>query len=173
MKPLYPFANQVGSLATKTVKTGAHGLGTMMFGFRKGNVNAVPSEGCCSNPSSLSTGWSNPDSSLTAAVNDVKRPLSFKVQNFAVGNNLRSKRIHNLNNILFQNKFRFDPKCVGDSRENQAEDNFEGHLQSASGNQVTICCKEKNQHKGNASPDKVASGPKGFIHSPIIAGDGR
>lgn len=173
MKPLYPFANQVGGLATKAVKTGAHRLGTMIFGLREWDVNAVPSKGCGSNPSSFPTGWSNPDSSLTTAVNNIERPLSFKVQNFAVGNNLRAKGIYNLNDFLFQNKFRFDPKCVSNSCENQTEENFEGHLQRASGNQVTICGKEENQYKRNASPDKVASGSKGFIHSPIIAGDGR
>jgi hypothetical protein len=104
---------------------------------------------------------------------DGKAPLGFKIQDVCVSNPLGSKRIYNLNNLVPQNKFGFNPNQICDQRQKSTKQKFHKSLQHVVIYDETVSSKESNQYKGSTRPRKIASWSKSFIHISSIAGDPR
>lgn len=171
MRSLYSFANHVGSLSAQTVETCTHRFHSITCRSTGRSVPANPAKFLFSNPALLSARRRYPDSARSASVNDSQAPLSFQVKHVAVGNQLGSKWIHDLDYIVSQNEFGFNPKNVNNNAENEAENQFADDLKIVINNPETVHGKKENQQISGTSPNKVASRSKGFIHHPSIAGE--
>jgi len=171
VKTLNSFSNHVSGLATKTVQTSAHSFGLVMTGFGKRNVASQHAKSLFSNPSSLSASRGNPNSGFTLGVNNSECPLCFKFEHILVGNQHRAKRVHNFYGVVLENKFGFDPDCTGNCDQHSTNQKLEGDFKSAVVNSKTVNGKKTYQQNRKASPRKITSGTKSFIHTPIIAGE--
>ena len=171
MRSLYSFANHVSGLSAQTVETRTHRFHSFADRSTCRSVPTNPAKFLFSNPSLLSARWRYPDSARSASVNDSQAPLSFQVKHVAVGNQLGSKWIHDLDYIVSQNEFGFNPKNVNNNAKNEAENQFADDLKIVVNNPETVYGKKENQQISGTSPNKVASRSKGFIHHPSIAGE--
>ncbi len=171
MKTLNSLSNHVSGLSAKTVHTSAHSFGLGMTGFGKWDVTSQHAKFLFSNPSSLSTSRGNPNSGFTSSVNNSESPLSLKFEHILVGDRFSSKRINNLKSVISENKFGFDPDRTGNCDQDSANQQFQGDFKSAVIDSKTVNSKKTDQQNRKASPRKIASGAKSFIHTPIIAGE--
>ena len=171
MKSLNSLSNHVSSLPAKAVETFAHGSRFSATGFGQGHVGSVKTKLRVSYPSTLATGGSNPDSSLTTSVNDLKSPLRFEFNNIAVRNRFTSPRIDNEYFVIAKNKFGFDPDQIGETAQHNAHQQFNTPLTWIFKNKEAVGRKENQQQKRSTGPDEITFGAKGFRHVPIIAGE--
>jgi len=163
--------DHVGGLPAKTVKTRTHRLHLDFSRLGERNVATKPPKLLVSDPSLLSTGWSDPNLGFALAMSDRQRPLGVELNYIRVWNDNSSQRIYNFDVILSQNHFRSDPDQVCNKCQNQADRKFKDVLLGTRSNKHTVGGKEKNQYKRHARPEKVAAGSKGFIHILSIAGE--
>ena len=173
MKSLNSLSNQVGGLSTQAVETLTHRLRSNCSGVREGNASSVPSESLIRYPSTFSARGGNPDSGLSLVMDDGQSPLRLKIDYFAIGDQLGSKRIHDFDHFVSKYELRFDPDGVGHSTEHGCNQQFSDGLQANSNYKDAIGDEEGEQHQGNTSPREVASGPEGLLHMPSIAGGRR
>jgi hypothetical protein len=142
-----------------------------MTGFGKRDVTSQHAKFLFSNPSSLSTSRGNPNSGFTASVNNSESPLRLKFEHILVGDALSSERVYNLKSVISENKFGFNPDRAGNCDQHSTNRQFEGDFKSAVIDSKTVNSKKTYQQNRKASPRKIASGAKSFIHTPIIAGE--
>ena len=90
---------------------------------------------------------------------------------FSIGDLNGAEGIHNFNKFLVEDEFGANPESKGRSCQNNADENFEARLQHIGKYEETVGGKKRDQRKGNTRPNKVAFGPKSFVHSLIIAGE--
>lgn len=171
MNSLNSLSNHVGSLPTKAVETFAHSSRVSAFGFRKGHSASVITKLRVSYPSSLATSRSNPDSSLTSSVNDLKSPLRFEFNNIAVQNRFTSPWIDHMYRVITKNQFGFNPDQIGDTAQHNTAEQFNNPLSWIFKNKEAVGGEEKQQQKRSTGPDEITFGAKGFRHVPIIAGE--
>ena len=171
MNTLNSLSNHVSGLSARTVHASAHGLGLEMTGFGKRDIASQHAKPLFSNPSSLSTSWGNPNSGFTSSVNNGESPLSLKFEHILVGDRFSSKRINNFKSVIPENKFGFDPDCTGNCDQHSTYQQFQGDLKSVAVNSKTVNAKKTYEQNRNASPRKITSGTKSFMHTPIIAGE--
>ena len=171
MKTLNSLSNHVRSLSTKTVHTAAHGFGLGMTGFGKRNITSQHAKFLFCDPSSLSTSWGNPNSGFASSMNNGKRPFCFEFEHVLVVDQFSPQWINNLKSMISENKFGFDPDGTGNCDQHSTNQKFEGDLKSVAVDSKTIHGKKTYQQNRNASPSKITSGTKSFIHTPIIAGE--
>ena len=173
MRSLHSFANYVCGLSAHTVEAGTHRFHFRSFGIAGKHITADPAKFFIGYPSLLAGRRSNPNFRFSTGVNYGKAPFGFQVKNIAVGNQISAKRINNFNIVGFQNQLGLNPKKVDKQNENCTESKVADDLNIAVDNPYAIDSEERNQEIGSCRPRKVASGPKGFIHRPSIAGEGK
>ena len=171
MKALNSLSNHVSGLPAKTVQTSAHGLGLVMAGFGERDIASKHSKSLFSYPLSLSTSRSNPHSGFASSMNNSESPLCLKFKHILVGNQLGAKRVYNLYGMIPENKFGFDPDCIGYSDQDKTNQQFKGDLKGVGIYRKTVSGKKTHHCNRNAGPNKITSGTKSFIHKPIIAGE--
>ena len=171
MKSLNSLSNHVGSLPAEAVETFAHSSSVSAFGFGEGHPASVKTKLGIGNPSTLATSGSNPDSSLTTSVNDLKSPLRFEFNNIAVGNRFTSPRINNKYFVITKNQFGFNPDQIGDAAQQNAHQQFNNPLTWIFENKEAVGGKKNQQQKRSTSPDEITFGSEGFRHKPSIAGE--
>ena len=171
MRSLNSFTNHVSGLSTKAIEARAHRFHCITPRVAARYIPADPSKFFFSNPSLLSASRRNPHSTLATSMNYAKAPLGFQIQNISVGNQLTSKRIYNFNRVNSQKEFGLNPKNVNKKTENGAQHQVAHNLYIVVDNPQAIRCEEGNQYIRSTSPSEVASGSKGFIHHPSIAGE--
>jgi hypothetical protein len=88
-----------------------------------------------------------------------------------VRNQLSIERVDNLDCLISEDEFGFDPNGPTNSNQDQADQQFESDLKRIGIDDKTVCREEANQQNRNDSPNKVTSWAKGFIHRSIIAGE--
>jgi hypothetical protein len=142
-----------------------------MTGFGKRDIVSQHAESLFSNPLSLSASWGNPNRGFTSSVSNSESPLSLKFKHILIGDGRSSKWVYNLKSMIAENKFGFNPDCTGNCDQRSAYRQFDGDLKSAVINSKTVKGKKTYQQNRNASPRKITSGTKSFIHTPIIAGE--
>lgn len=162
---------QVSSLSTGAVQTLAHAFSAHGFCFTKWKSTGIPAKFFISNPSLLSRGGGYPYSGNTLGMRDTQTPFSFQRQNICVGNGFGSKRIENLNYILFQNHLGFYPGQIHYVRQNYTNKHLKKNLSNTFGNPKTVHNKKSNQNIGTAGPNKITSGSECVLHSLSIAGE--
>ena len=171
MQSLNSFANHVSGLTTQTVEARTHRFHSRTFGVTLWHASTNPSKFLICNPSLLSARRGYPHSARAASVNDGKTPFSLKLQNIGVSNQFSSQRINNFNHIIAQDKFRSKPEDINQSHENGAKRQFVNLLARTLSHPEAISAKKSDQNNGSTRPSEVASGSKGFIHHPSIAGE--
>jgi hypothetical protein len=142
-----------------------------MTGFGKWDIASQHAKSLFSNPSSLSTSRGNPNSGFTSSVNNSESPLRLKFEHIFVGDGLSSKRVNNLYSVISENKFWFNPDRAGYCDQHSTNQQFEKDFKSAVIYSKTVNSKKTDKQNRKASPRKIASGAKSFIHTPIIAGE--
>ena len=173
MRSLNSFTNHVSGLSTKAIEASAHRFHSITPRVAARYIPADPSKFFLSNPSLLSARRGYPNSALTASMNNRKTPFGFKIQNIGVRNQFGSQRINNFDYITAQHKFWSQPEDVNKKTENGAQHQVAHNLYIVVDNPQAIRCEEGNQYIRSTSPSEVASGSKGFIHHPSIAGEGK
>lgn len=171
MRSFNSFADHVSSLPANTIKAAAHGLFSPMLALVGGKTASIPAKFLVGNPTLLSGSRGNPNSGLAIGVNNQKRPLSFKVNDIAVANHLGSAGVYNFNKFGADNKLGFNPKSVNNHAEYCTNSQFNNRLHCVSTYQDAVCTKKNYQYIRTCGPRKIASGAKGFIHYPSIAGE--
>ena len=171
MTTLNTLSNHVSSLPAKTVQTSAHALRGVVAGFGKWDVAAVHSKSFFSNPLSFSARRSDPYRRFSTSMNDSQSPLCLEFNDIIVRNQLSIERVDNLDGLISEDEFGFDPNCIANSNQDQADQQFESDLKRIGIDDKTVCREEANQQNRNDSPNKVTSWAKGFIHRSIIAGE--
>lgn len=171
MSSLHSFSDHVSGLAAKTVKASTHGLQLNSARLRERDITTKPAKFLISDPALLSTRRSNPYFGISPTMRDCQRPLCVELNYFVVRNNYAAQRIYNLKVGNSQDHFGFYPDQVHSNCQNQTDRKFKDTVFGAGCNQHTVHSKEKYQYKGDARPEKVAAGAKGFIHITIIAGE--
>ena len=171
MKTLNSLSNHVSGLSAKAVHTSTHGFGLGMTGFGKRDIASQHAKSLFSNPLSLSTSWGNPNGGFTSSVNNSESPLRLKFEHILISDGGSSKWVYNLKSMIAENKFGFDPDGTGNCDQHSTNQKFEGDLKSVAVDSKTIHGKKTYQQNRNASPSKITSGTKSFIHTPIIAGE--
>ena len=171
MRSLNSFANHVSRLTADTVEARAHRFRSRTSGITEWNAPAKPTEFLFRNPALLSTRRGYPHPARAASMYDRKAPFGFQLQNIAVGNQLSSKRIYNFNRVDSQKEFGLNPKNVNNDTENGAQHQVAHNLYIVVDNPQAVRGEEGNQYIRSTSPSEVASGSKGFIHHPSIAGE--
>ena len=171
MNSLNSLSNHVGSLPTKAVETFAHGFRGSSVGFRERHLASVKTKLRVCDPSSLATSGSNPDSSLTTIVNDLKSPLRFEFNDLGVQNRFTSPRINNMYSVIAKNQFGFNPDQISATAQDNTAEQFNNPLSWIFKNKEAVSGKEKKQKKRNTGPDEITFGAKGFSHGPSIAGE--
>jgi hypothetical protein len=73
--------------------------------------------------------------------------------------------------MISENKFGFNPDRAGNCDQHSTNQQFEGDFKSAVIDSKTVNGKKTDQQNRKASPRKITSGTKSFIHTPIIAGE--
>jgi hypothetical protein len=173
MTSLHAFADNVGRLSTQTIEARTHRFHSFVFGSTTRGISTNPTKLLLRYPSLLSTGWRNPHSRSSTGVNNGKAPLSFQVNHVTVGNRLGSKWIYNLDHIISQDKFGFNPENVNKGAKKDAGNQVANDLKIVFNNPESIDCEKRDQYVRSSRPSKVASRPKGFIHHLSIAGEGK
>ena len=171
MSSLHSLSNHVGSLTTKTVKAGAHGFLSPVISFVGGESSRVETKLFLSNPSLLSAGRGDPHSSFARCVNNRKSPLSFKIENIAIGNHFGSERVDNFYGRYTNNELGLNPKGINDQAKNYTQSQLDNRLHGVSTYKDAVYSKKNYQYISTASPSKVTSRAKSFIHIPSIAGE--
>ena len=171
MGPLYSLPDHVCGLATQAVKTRAHILFSSVISFGGSKTTGVPAKFFVSYPSLLTSGGSNPHSGSSTGMKNRKAPFGFQIQNVGVRNQFRSQRINNLNLVIAQDKFWFNPNQICKEHQKSTEQQFGKCLAHVGVHREAVNGKKNNQHKGRTCPGEIASGSKGFIHRPSIAGE--
>lgn len=172
METLNSLTDHIGSLSARALEAAAHGPGMIMAGFGERN-NASPEHAklLLSDPSSLAISWSYPDGGFAFGVKDRQCPLGFEFDNILVRNNLLPKGIYNLQNLVLEHKFWFDPNCKGNDDQDKANQYFQDYLNWVGVRRHTVCREETRQTDCDTSPHEITSGTKSFRHPPSIAGD--
>lgn len=168
---LNSLSNHVSGLSAKAVHTSAHSFGLGVTGFGKRDIASQHPKSLFSDPSTLSTCWGNPNSSFTSSVNNCESPFCLEFEHILVGDRFSIKGINNLKSIVSENKFRFDPDCMCDCDQNSTKQQFEGDSKRIVVYRKTVNGKKTYQQNQSASPSKITSRTKSFIHNPIIAGE--
>ena len=171
MRSLNTFSNHVGGLSAKTFKAPTHALRTVMSGFGERNIASEPTKPNIGDPPSLSTCRCNPHSSFTSSVNDCQSPLCLEFKHILVGNQLSPKRVYNFDTFVPQNKFGLNPYHVCNCDQYKTKHQFKSDLNRVGSNKIGVSGKKRDQHNRDASPHKIASRTKSFIHTSIIAGE--
>ncbi len=171
MKSFNPFTDHVSSLPADAVKAAAHAFFSPVIAFAGSKTASVPSKLLVGDPTLLSGSWGYPNSGLAIGMNNQKRPLSFKVDDFAVANHLTSNGVNDFNEFGTNDKFGFNPKNVNNHTKGRTGSQFDNCLHRVATYQDAVCTKKNYQYIRTAGPRKIASGAKSFIHHPSIAGE--
>lgn len=171
MRSFNPFTDHVSSLPADAVKAAAHAFFSPMIALVGSKTTSVPSKLLVGDPTLLSGSRGYPNSGLAIGMNNQKRPLSFKVDNFTVANRLSSRGVYNFNEFGTNDKFGFNPKSVNNHTQYRTSSQFDNCLHRVGTYHDAVCTKENYQYIRTSSPHKIASGAKSFIHNPSIAGD--
>ena len=171
MKSLHALSNHVGSLPAQAVKAFAHGLRITWSRFGQRDTTSVPPEGFIGNPSSLATSRSYPYTGFSATVDDCESPLRFEILHLTVRNHISSKGIYDFDYVVSENNFGFNPYEKSQSTQNETEYDFKNNLKRVCNNKKTVGSKKCEQYNCEPSVNKVNSGPKGFMHELIMAGN--
>ena len=171
MRSFNSFADHVSSLPANAIKAATHGLLSPVLALVGGKTASVPSEFLVSDPSLFSGSRRHPNSGHAVGVNNRKGPLGFKVNDFAVANDLGSDGVYNFNKFGTDYKFGFNPKSVNNPAEDCTNSQLNNGLYCVCTYQDAICTKKNYQYIRTAGPREIAFGAKGFIHNPSIAGE--
>lgn len=171
MRSFNPFTNHISSLSADAVKAAAHAFFSPMSTFAGGKTASVPSKLLVGDPTLLSGSRGYPNSSFAMGMDYQKRPLSFKVYDIPVTNNLTFKWVYNFNNFTTKHNFGFNPKSVNNCTKGRTCSQLENCLNCVSTGKDAVCTKKNYQYISTAGPRKIASWAKGFIHNPSIAGE--
>lgn len=171
MRSFNSLADHVSSLPADAVKAAAHAFFSPMSAFTGGKTASVPSKLLVGDPTLLSGSRGYPHSGIAIGMNNQKRPLSFKVDDFAVANHLTSHGVYDFNEFGTDNQLGFNPKSVNNHTEGRTKSQFDKCLHCVGTYQDAVCTKKNYQYIRTAGPSKIASGAKSFIHNPSIAGE--
>ena len=170
MKSAKSLTYKVSRLSTDAIQAHAHAFMANCFGFTEWKTTGIPAKFFISNPSLFSCGRGHPYSGHTLGMCDTQTPFSFQRQNISVGNGLSSKRIENLNHVLFQDHLGFNPDQIHYVSQNYTNKQLKRSLSNTFANPKTIHNKKTDQNIGTASPHKITSGSECVLHSLSIAG---
>lgn len=171
MNSLNSLLDHVGGLPTSAVQTSAHTFHTNVPSIGGGNVAAQPTELLVSDPALLSASRCNPHLGSAFAVLDTQRPLGIQFKNIGVTDKFSAQGVNDLNHLLVQHKFGFNPNKVTDSCQKDRSSKFKNVLLKVGDKKDAIYGVKKDQYKGHTSPRKITSWSKSFIHSTSIAGE--
>ena len=171
MRSFNLFTDHVSSLPADAVKAAAHAFFSPMIAFAGGKTASVPSKLLVGDPTLLSGSRGYPNSGLAIGMNNQKRPLSFKVDDFTVANRLSFHGVYDFNEFGTNDKLGFNPKSVNNHTQGRTCSQFDNCLHRVGTYQDAVCTKKNYQYIRTAGPRKIASGAKSFIHNPSIAGE--
>ena len=173
MRPFNSLFDHVSSLPTSAIKTLAYRFHSQFPRLAHRQTTAVPAKFFLGNPPLLSASGGNPNLGFSLRMNDRENPFSFKANHITVSDQFSAKRIYHLYQITLQNKFRFNPDEVHNRAQENTQKILNNNLRLTSAYPETISSKKSYQSKRADSPSKITTRPKGLIHLPSIAGEGK
>ena len=171
MRSFDSLSNDIGGLPAQTVQAGTHTPFSFVPTLGDSETAGVPTKFLFCDPTLLAARGGDPHRGSPSSVNNRQGPFGFKLQDFSVANALTSKRVNNFNRFDTQNHLGFNPKSVNNHTEGRTKSQFDNRLHCVGTYQDAVCTKKNYQHVRTASPRKIASGAKSFIHNPSIAGE--
>lgn len=153
------------------IETFTHGFGLDRLRFGKRNIASVPTETLVGNPPPLAAGRGSPDACFASRVDDCQSPLSLKFLDVSIRDFNGAQGIDDFNRLVLENHLRLDPKEIYQSSKDHSYEQLSDSLTSVLKNEERIHREKRDEEQGEARQREVASGAKGFIHLPSIAGE--